>query len=95
MMNPPSSAYPATPSTAFEPIQAEHGPLIDHKIDQEDVIHAAPDLAWSRIRHALREPFSEFFGTFIILMFGDGVVAQVVLSSGKNGNYQSISWGWA
>lgn len=27
-------------------------------------------------------------------MFGDGVVAQVVLSEGKKGDYQSISWGW-
>ncbi|GAB7348696.1 hypothetical protein MBLNU459_g7439t2 [Dothideomycetes sp. NU459] len=27
-------------------------------------------------------------------MFGDGVVAQVVLSNGEKGNYQSISWGW-
>ncbi len=25
---------------------------------------------------------------------GDGVVAQVVLSDGKKGDYQSISWGW-
>ena len=27
-------------------------------------------------------------------MFGDGVVAQVVLSNSEKGNYQSISWGW-
>lgn len=27
-------------------------------------------------------------------MFGDGVVAQVVLSGGEKGSYQSISWGW-
>ena len=27
-------------------------------------------------------------------MFGDGVVAQVVLSGGEKGDYQSISWGW-
>jgi len=42
----------------------------------------------------MREPFAEFFGTFILIMFGDGVVAQVVLSGGKKGDYQSISWGW-
>ena len=42
----------------------------------------------------MREPFSEFFGTFILLMFGDGVVAQVVLSKGEKGGYQSITWGW-
>jgi aquaglyceroporin related protein len=33
-------------------------------------------------------------GTFILIMFGDGVVAQVVLSGDKAGDYQSISWGW-
>ena len=76
------------------PAFAEHGPLVDHKIPQADVIQAEPDLAWSRIRHYLREPFSEFFGVFILILFGDGVVAQVVLSNGTKGDYQSISWGW-
>ncbi|KAF2215477.1 hypothetical protein CERZMDRAFT_57026 [Cercospora zeae-maydis SCOH1-5] len=33
-------------------------------------------------------------GVFILIMFGDGVVAQVVLSRGEKGDYQSISWGW-
>lgn len=51
-------------------------------------------LAWSRIRLTFRDAFSEFFGTFIMLLFGDGVVAQVVLSEETKGNYQSISWGW-
>lgn len=60
--------------------------------DLKDEVH--DELAWSRIRYALREPFAEFFGTFIILMFGDGSVAQVVLSNGEKGGYQSITWGW-
>jgi aquaglyceroporin related protein len=76
------------------PAFAEHGPLVDHKIPQADVVQQEPDLAWSRIRHTLREPFSEFFGVFILILFGDGVVAQVVLSNGTKGDYQSISWGW-
>jgi hypothetical protein len=53
-----------------------------------------PRLLWSRVRHYCREPFSEFFGTMILILFGDGVVAQVVLSNGQKGDYQSISWGW-
>jgi len=73
--------------------QREHGPLIDHDIPQADAVPQRPDLWWSRFRETMQGPFCEFFGTFIILMFGDGVVAQVVLSGGKNGNYQSISWG--
>lgn len=73
---------------------AEHGPLIDHHVEQDLAIQQGPNLAWSRIRHFMREPFSEFFGVFILILFGDGVVAQVVLSDGKKGDYQSISWGW-
>ena len=74
------------------PIDEEHEELKHH------------DLLWSRIRLALREPFAEFFGTFIMVLFGDGSVAQVLLSAGNTtstlapgmdgyGNYQSISWG--
>ena len=38
--------------------------------EHEDLKHH--DLLWSRIRLALREPFAEFFGTFIMVLFGDG-----------------------
>lgn len=59
-------------------------------------------LAWSSIRVVLREPFAEFFGTFVMILFGNGSVAQVLLSTGQAtapggngfGSYQSISWGW-
>jgi len=96
----PSNSSVSADSTAMEKSglepqpHAEHGALIDHKVPQDDVIQAQPDLLWSRVRHSLREPLAEFFGTFILIMFGDGVVAQVVLSGGKNGDYQSITWGW-
>lgn len=73
---------------------AEHGPLVDHKVPQAEAVQQEPDLLWSRIRRFMREPFSEFFGVFILILFGDGVVAQVVLSGGTKGDYQSISWGW-
>jgi aquaglyceroporin related protein, other eukaryote len=45
-----------------QPAYEEHGALIDHKVPQEDVVQSHPDLAWSRVRHYLRDPFSEFFG---------------------------------
>lgn len=68
--------------------------------DHRDLEHH--DLLWSRIRLTMREPFAEFFGTFIMVLFGDGSVAQVALSAGQKtapgqngfGEYQSISWGW-
>ncbi len=40
--------------------------------EHEDLEHH--ELLWSRIRLALREPFAEFFGTFIMVLFGDGFV---------------------
>lgn len=49
---------------------------------------------WPRIRHYIREPLAEFLGTMILILFGDGVVAQVVLSKNTKGDYQSISWCW-
>lgn len=52
------------------------------------------ELAWTKIRSLWQDAFSEFLGTMILIIFGDGVVAQVVLSNGEKGNYQSISWGW-
>jgi glycerol uptake facilitator protein len=41
--------------------------------------------------------FAEFFGTAIILVFGGGVVANVVLSKtkGNNGGWIVITFGWA
>jgi hypothetical protein len=49
---------------------------------------------WVRFRHKFREPLAEFFGVFTLIIFGDGVVAQVVLSKGQKGDYQSINWGY-
>lgn len=60
------------------------------------------DLWWYRVRYTLRDPFAEFCGTMIMIVFGDGSVAQVTLSANERlpassqnkGDYQSISWGW-
>ncbi|KAK2878126.1 hypothetical protein FQN49_001125 [Arthroderma sp. PD_2] len=60
----------------------------------EDESQPNKELLWTKIRTKLREPFAEFFGVFIMILFGDGVVAQVLLSDSKKGDYQSISWGW-
>jgi aquaglyceroporin related protein, other eukaryote len=83
-----------SPARASQQPHAEHGAPIDHKVPQENVIQAHPDLLWSRIRHSLREPFSEFLGTFILVLFGDGAIAQVVLSGETKGTWQSICWGY-
>ena len=76
------------------PIIEEHDTDLDHT-----------DWWWPKVRMTLKEPFAEFFGVFIMVLFGDGSVAQVLLTeSGTTatsapggtgfGNYQSINWGW-
>src|SRR5215218_10412521 len=46
------------------------------------------------LRGTAREVAAEFLGTFVLIMFGVGVVAQVTLSGGANGQYLSINLGW-
>jgi MIP family channel proteins len=41
-----------------------------------------------------RELLAEFLGTFVLIVFGVGVVAQVVLSKQTAGTYLSINIGW-
>lgn len=101
--NPVSNLQPIDTYQTYE----EHGVLIDDKrpdgtdpgkADYEHHKH----LWWYRVRHTLREPFAEFCGTMIMIVFGDGSVAQVLLSANPNlpagsqnkGQYQSITWGW-
>ncbi|RLN90245.1 hypothetical protein BBJ28_00005666 [Nothophytophthora sp. Chile5] len=42
----------------------------------------------------LRECMAEFIGTMVLIMFGDGVVAQVVLGEGTKGEYININLCW-
>jgi aquaglyceroporin related protein len=91
--NPQLKDVPHQPLTAIETLR-EHGALIDNITPQADAKPSNPDLWWSKVRAFMQEPFSEFFGVFILILFGDGVVAQVVLSNSEKGAYQSITWGW-
>ena len=69
-------------------------------LNEDHDYHERQKLWWSRVRIALREPFAEFWGVVIMILFGDGSVAQVLLSTGQTtapgangfGGYQSISW---
>ena len=46
------------------------------------------------LKGTAREAAAELFGTFILITFGVGVVAQNVLSKGENGSYLAINLGW-
>jgi aquaglyceroporin related protein len=71
-------------------------------IEEEHDLAEHSDLWWPKVRLSLKEPFAEFFGVFIMVLFGDGSVAQVLLNAGAAaapggggyGSYQSINWGW-
>jgi MIP family channel proteins len=45
-------------------------------------------------RGVFREMLAEFLGTFVLIVFGVGVVAQTVLSKGANGTALSINIAW-
>ncbi|PSN60979.1 aquaporin [Corynespora cassiicola Philippines] len=74
----------------------------DAPIEVDKDIQDREDLFWFKTRLVLREPFLEFFGTLILVLFGDGAIAQVLLSTGQTtapggngfGEYQSIPWGF-
>jgi MIP family channel proteins len=46
------------------------------------------------LRGTAREVAAEFLGTFVLIVFGVGVVAQFVLSGGANGQYLSVNLAW-
>lgn len=65
--------------------------------DDEEEVFPNP---WARFRHTMREPFAEFLGTMILIIFGTGVSLQYFLSldtdiaSSPRGTYLSVSFGW-
>ncbi|XP_057373613.1 aquaporin-9-like [Daphnia carinata] len=42
-----------------------------------------------------RAAFAEFLGTYILVVIGNGSIAQSQLTNGEKGDYFTINWGWA
>ena len=85
---------PTTSVSDVEIPRSNSSNLSDEATPRFPAGHAQRKPQWVRVRQALRDPLSEFLGVFTLIMFGDGVVAQVVLSKGQKGDYQSINWGY-
>ncbi|XP_046446413.1 aquaporin-10-like [Daphnia pulex] len=48
-----------------------------------------------RVPSLFRAAFAEFIGTFILVVIGNGSIAQSQLTNGEKGDYFTINWGWA
>src|SRR5438105_7411302 len=66
-----------------------------HRSDQRPTSDDQPrSLQYAMRKDISREALAEFFGTFTLIVFGVGVVAQVVLSRQTAGSYLSINIAW-
>lgn len=86
------------------PKSIEHGHEIaipeaaDYEISEVADSHPMYDpMNWPlfRLRHRIREYLAEFWGTFILIFFGDGVVATATFNTANSeSSYLGITFGW-
>ena len=76
--------------TATETPTAEGSNLVYRDTVYRDIVDLPS--SYLRVPSLAGEMAAEFFGTFILILFGVGVVAQVV--AGEIGDHDSIAWGW-
>lgn len=94
-----SSAVAAAFSASSQMEKHEKGELTELSVGPDgfsDIAGGPPQFPnrWAKIRNDYKEPFAEFLGTAILIIFGNGVNCQVVLSNLTQGSYLSISHGW-
>ncbi|KAK9383110.1 aquaporin-like protein [Kockiozyma suomiensis] len=61
-------------------------------LEQEERLNGVQISSYRRIRRKLREPLAEFLGCVVFIVFGDGSVAQKVLSNEAAGNEMSVNF---
>ncbi|CAA7262912.1 unnamed protein product [Cyclocybe aegerita] len=85
------------PDSTTKDISVTHEEYADEKEDQNLVYY--PN-RWAEWREYLREPFAEFLGVAILIIFGTGVVCQVFLSANTGvsatprGDWLALNFGW-
>src|SRR4051812_14489316 len=98
---PPQKGFSEPPAQLYD--DAERTPLpgdVDHSYCSAGRAHRVPPSPsqedtvdeTTKPRTLIGELAAEFAGTFILILFGVGVVAQVV--AGGIGNHDSIAWAW-
>lgn len=88
MTKPEISQFENMPGTSGSSENLEKRP---EPIDDESPVFLN---SWARIRYVYREYAAEFLGTLVLVLYGDGVVAQRVLSDGTAGSYDTIAFSW-
>jgi hypothetical protein len=89
-----------TPSSTSTIVASQVTPTKDSKETKNAGYQVGPEqftysvTRWVRIRRRFQDVFSEFFGTFIFLLFSFGVTAQVTLSKSTKGDYLALCFGW-
>jgi aquaglyceroporin related protein len=73
-------------------VPVEKGQDISYSNDEQRLDMKMTTLG--RFRYSLRDYIAEFWGTFILIAFGDGVVLQTVLSNSTHGNQVTINICW-
>lgn len=63
-------------------------------IDEDDPDQMTFTNFWAKIRYRLREPFAEFLGTLVLVIFGVGGNLQATVTDGAGGSYESLSFAW-
>lgn len=97
----PTSTDPLLPASAPLPHQATPlhkpprwwtAPTSDPTVSGSYTAGRVPN-SWARLRHLYREELAEFFGTFIILIFGAGVECQVNMHYASSSTRESAAYG--
>ncbi|SCU93990.1 LAMI_0E16292g1_1 [Lachancea mirantina] len=73
---------------------ADNAGVLCDELDSDDAEPTTFPNFWAKIRYYFREPFAEFLGTLILVIFGVGGNLQATVTKGAGGSYESLSFAW-